>query len=149
MRQAKQILALPYKKDKNNQYLYAIFKRVGIKERWQGLAGGVEDKETYLKACIREIKEEANISNNAEIIKLKSISTIPVVNITKKLIFKEETLLVTEKCFGVDVTNEEIILSKEHTTYEWLTYEKAISKLTWESNKNALWELNYILTKRR
>ena len=25
---------------------------------------------------------------------------------------------------------------------EWLTYEEAIKKLTWDSNKNALWELN-------
>ena len=28
---------------------------------------------------------------------------------------------------------------------EWLSYEEAMNKLTWDSNKNALWELNYLL----
>ncbi len=28
---------------------------------------------------------------------------------------------------------------------EWVPYEEAIKKLTWDSNKNALWELNWKL----
>ena len=28
---------------------------------------------------------------------------------------------------------------------EWLSYDEAIKKLKWDSNKNALWELNYRL----
>ena len=28
---------------------------------------------------------------------------------------------------------------------EWLSFEEAMKRLTWDSNKNALWELNYLL----
>lgn len=32
---------------------------------------------------------------------------------------------------------------------EWLNYEEAIKKLKWDSNKNALWELNYKLNNQK
>ena len=86
MRQPHQILAFPYKKDNKGNYLYGIFCRVGEFERWQGIAGGVEDGETFLEACQREAYEEANISSD-KIIELHSISTIPVPNVTKKFLW--------------------------------------------------------------
>ena len=144
MRQPHQILAFPYKKGKD-EYLYGIFCRAGNKERWQGIAGGVEEGETYLEACKREANEEANISYNAPVIELKSTSTIPVPNITKEFIWGEDIYLIEEHCFGIDASNEEIKLSKEHTKMEWLKYEAAVSKLEWDSNKHALWELNWKL----
>ncbi len=149
MRRPHQILVFPYKKDNNGNYLYGILCRTGKKERWQGIAGGVEDNETYLEACKREANEEANISYDAEVIELESISTIPVVNITKNFIWGDNVCLIYEHCFGIGVTDEKIKLSHEHTKIEWLIYEKAKNKLTWDSNKNALWELNYKLTKNK
>ena len=56
-----------------------------------------------------------------------------------------DVLLIYEYAFGVDATNEEMRLSREHTKMEWLPYDEAIKKLKWDSNKNALWELNYHL----
>lgn len=53
MRQPHQILAFPYKKNSNGEYTYAIFCRTGEKERWQGIAGGVEEGETFIEACRR------------------------------------------------------------------------------------------------
>lgn len=67
-----------FKKDDNGNYLYGVFCRAGKTERWQGIAGGVEEGETYLEACKREANEEASISYNANVIELKSISTTPV-----------------------------------------------------------------------
>jgi len=32
---------------------------------------------------------------------------------------------------------------KEHLKYQWFTYDDAMEKLNWDSNKTALWELNY------
>ena len=145
MRQPHQILAFPYKKNENGQYLYGIFCRSGKKERWQGIAGGVEEGETYLEACKREANEEAGISYDANVIELKSISTMPVVNVTKKFIWGEIVYLIYEHCFGIDATNENIKLSHEHTKVEWLTFEEAKKRLTWDSNRNALWELNWKL----
>lgn len=145
MRQPKQVLVFPYKKDNDGNYLYAIFCRVGSAERWQGIAGGVEEGETLLEAARREAKEEANISLDAKVIPLESVSTMPVVNVTKNFLWGNDVLLIYEYAFGVDATNEEMRLSKEHTKMEWLTYDEAIKKLKWDSNKNALWELNYRL----
>ena len=142
MRQPHQILAFPYKKQNDDTYLYGIFCRTGKNERWQAIAGGVESGETWLEAAKREANEEAGISYEAKIIELESISTIPVLNVAKEFIWGEETYLIYEHCFGIDVENENIKLSHEHTKMEWLTYEEAIKKMTWDSNKNALWELN-------
>ncbi len=145
MRQPKQVLVFPYKKDNDGNYLYAIFCRVGSAERWQGIAGGVEEGETLLEAARREAKEEANINLDAKVIPLESVSTMPVVNVTKNFLWGNDVLLIYEYAFGVDATNEEMKLSKEHTKMEWLTYDEALKKLKWDSNKNALWELNYRL----
>lgn len=145
MRQPHQILAFPYKKGKDGNYLYGIFCRTGKTERWQGIAGGVEENESYLEACKRESNEEAGISYDAPVIELKSICTMPVVNVTKDFIWGEDVYLIYEHCFGIDATNEEIKLSHEHTKMEWLTYEEAKNRLKWDSNKNALWELNWKL----
>ena len=144
MRQPHQVLVIPYKKV-NSEYVYAIFCRVGSKERWQAIAGGVEEGETHLDAAKREANEEASISCNAKYVELESISTIPVVNVTKEFLWGEDVCLIYEHCFGVDATNEKIELSHEHAKYEWLTYEEAKKVLTWDSNRNALWELDWKL----
>ena len=145
MRQPHQILAFPYKKAAQGNYIYGIFCRVGKTERWQGIAGGVEEGETFLEACKREAKEEAGLSYGAPIIELKSTCTIPVINVTKNFLWGEKIYLIEEHCFGIDATNETIVLSSEHTKMLWLPYEKAKNKLKWDSNKNALWELNWKL----
>lgn len=145
MRQPHQILAFPYRKNKDGNYIYGILCRSGKTERWQGIAGGVEENETFLEACKREANEEANISYEANVIELESISTIPVVNVTKDFLWGKETIMIYEHCFGIDATNEEIVLSHEHTKIDWLEYEEAKRRLTWDSNKNALWELNWKL----
>lgn len=145
MRKPHQILAFPYKKNKEGKYIYGIFCRAGNIERWQGIAGGVEEGESFLEACKREANEEAGISYNASVIELKSISTMPVINVTKEFLWGDDVYLIYEHCFGTDASGEEIVLSHEHTKMEWLTYEEAMSRLKWDSNRNTLWELNYRL----
>ncbi len=41
-----------------------------------------------------------------------------------------------------DSNGSKIVLSSEHNGFEWLTYDEAITRLTWDSNKTALYELN-------
>ena len=36
-------------------------------------------------------------------------------------------------------------LSDEHTEFTWGSYELALEMLKWDSNRNALWELNFRL----
>ena len=59
----------------------------------------------------------------------------------------EDVLVIPEYCFGVLVHTKDIILSDEHVEFRWSDYETALGLLKWESNRNALWELNYRLSK--
>jgi dATP pyrophosphohydrolase len=53
---------------------------------------------------------------------------------------------VPEYTFGVDIKDKDLALSSEHTELQWLKYQEASEKLTWDSNKTALWELNKRIT---
>ena len=149
MRRPHQILAFPYKKE-NDKYIYCIFQRSDLKGTWQGIAGGVEDfDKTFVDACKREANEEAGISNSAKVIELESTCNIPVLNVVKDFIWGEDVYLVQEHSFGIDCLNEDISLSHEHTQYKWCSYEEAINLLKYDSNKTALWELDYKLNNKR
>ena len=140
MRKPIQVLVLPYKHvDESVQY--AVFKRddLGV---WQGIAGGVEDGETVFQACKREANEEAGIPYNAKYIKLSSKSTIPVNFIYGDFYWGKDIYNATEYCFGVCADNIDLVLSDEHKEMKWLKYEDAFKKFKWDSNRNALWELN-------
>jgi dATP pyrophosphohydrolase len=54
----------------------------------------------------------------------------------------EQVYVIPQYSFGVDATGCELRLSRKHTEYKWLTYEKASEILYWQSNKTDLWELN-------
>lgn len=56
-------------------------------------------------------------------------------------VFKRaNTYVIPEYGFGFKCDTD-ICLSDEHIGFEWLNYEEAMSKLTWDSNKTALYEL--------
>jgi dATP pyrophosphohydrolase len=52
---------------------------------------------------------------------------------------------VPQYTFGADATGLVVTLSDEHTGCEWLDYQRAHDRLFFQSNKNALWELNHRL----
>ena len=47
---------------------------------------------------------------------------------------------------GAHAAGQEVVLSAEHENYRWADYETAQTLLRFDSNKNALWELDYRLT---
>ena len=73
---------------------------------------------------------------------------IPANVISKKYrdLWPSDTIVIPEYTFGFECTSE-MALSREHTGLEWMTYDDAISRLTWDSNKTALYELNFRLLK--
>lgn len=77
---------------------------------------------------------------------LDSVCTIPVVQVGGFL-WGNDIVAIPEHCFGVEIVVPALILSKEHVEYRWTDYEAARSPLRWESNKNALWELDYRLNR--
>ena len=140
MRSPYQILVFPFYRQ-NNELLYALFKRSELKV-WQGIAGGGEEGETPIETATREAYEEAGISPKSKMIQLSSVASIPVVNISG-FIWGEDVLVIPEFSFGVGLTSKTIKIGHEHSTYQWFTYEEAMKELNWDSNRTALWELNY------
>lgn len=141
MRQPFNVLVFPYHYDNKNKIQYAIFKRRDG-DFWQGIAGGVEDEEGMLEAAKRESYEEARIEKHCEFIYLDSIASVPATVFGCHLSWGPNVYIVKETSFGVRVNDKNLIISEEHTSFEWVTYEEANQLLKFDSNKVALWELN-------
>jgi dATP pyrophosphohydrolase len=146
MRAPYQILTLPYRK-KDSGYEFCIFNR-SDSEVWQGIAGGGEDDETPLDAAVRETYEECGINKRESFVKLDSMCTIPVKYVTGEYTWGKDVFVIKEYAFRVNVEDEEIILSDEHISYNWVDFKEAIKLLHWDSNKNALWELKERLNRK-
>ena len=140
MRAAFQILAIPYRIIDGASF-YCVFHRADF-DQWQFIAGGGEDDETPLEAAKREALEEGGVQSD-KWVELKSLSYIPAVVISEKhrQHWNKDTYVIPEYTFGV-ACQKDIQLSPEHTECVWLTYDEAIKKLKWDSNRTALYELN-------
>jgi len=123
------------KKDSNYEFL--LLKRTKEKGGfWQPLTGGIEPKETKLKAVKRELEEETGIKE--------------VANIRKIYEFVLEGTKIKEYVFSAELKKEQLINLnnyhyQEHDEYKWSGYEKAMKLLKWNGNKEALKILNNIL----
>ncbi len=59
----------------------------------------------------------------------------------------EDLYVIPEYAFAVDLLDTDLELSTEHDRYEWLGYGAARMRLSWDSNRVALWELNERLSR--
>ena len=141
MRAPFQVLIFPFIKDQG-EYYYCLLRRADL-NIWQAIAGGGEDLETPLEAAKRESFEEASINPDSNFIRLSSMTTIPAVNI--KGLLWNDIIMIPEIAFAVELESRDIAISKEHAEYQWDIYEKTKAKLKYDSNKSALWELDYRL----
>jgi dATP pyrophosphohydrolase len=140
MRAPYQVLVFPFFQE-SDSISYCLFRRIDLGV-WHGVAGGGEEGEAPLEAAKREAFEEAGIQDMHEIVQLASVSSIPVVAISG-FIWGLDTPVVPEYTFGIMLNDRRIHLSDEHSAYEWCDFTKAYSRLHWDSNRTALWELNY------
>lgn len=135
-----QVLVLPYRRRAGAQLEYAIFRRADD-DAWQGVAGGGEDDETPREAAAREMREETGIMS-ARLVQLDVVGTISVEHFDARGRWDPSVREVPEYAFGVEVDGVEISLSTEHRQIAWLTFEDAMARLRWQSNRNALSELH-------
>jgi len=116
--------------------LKTIEKRGGY---WQPVTGSVDPGETFEQAALREVYEETRFEqlSQGEWIDLNYI-------------FEYETVTdkISEKCFGLKLKFKSIsdlpdpkLEPKEHTDFEWVSFEEAIHRIKYESNKEALGKL--------
>ena len=140
-----QVLVLPFRHNQGGQLEYAVFRRRD-EGHWQFIAGGGENNEKPIETARREASEEAGITPDSEYIILDSRNTVPVEGVTGESTWGREVYVIPEYTIGVRPDSEAISLSREHTEYRWVSYEEAVTMLQWDSNKNALWELNARIT---
>ena len=91
-------------------------------------------------AARRETKEEAGIAGN--MIPLDSLCTVPKSCFGAADSWGEDVFVIPEHCFAIDVGDRDLCLSQEHTESRWVTFDQACALLKWDSNRNALLELN-------
>ena len=150
MRAPFQVIVFPYRRTLSGSFEYAVFFRrtLGYGDFWQAISGGGEDDETPLETARRESNEEGGISYDTPFVQLDSTVTIPAPQ-AAGMLWGTDVLVVPEYAFGADIGDQEIVISEEHETFRWVDYETAQSLLRFDSNKNALWELDFRLTSDR
>ena len=116
---------------KNKEIRFLLLKRAKTKiyeHLWQGVAGKIESGETSWEAAIRELKEETgfepvrmfvadHVSNFYEA-HGDRVNLVPV--------------------FGIEVENEEVILSDEHCEFQWVDFDTAYQTLIWSGQKDGI-----------
>lgn len=132
------VLVIPYRRVAN-EYEFAVFQRADG-SMWQFIAGGGEGGEAPGLAAQREAWEEAGISGPLEWTALDSQASIPRTAFPDAE-WPSDVYVVPEFCFAVDVGAAELRLSGEHGQFAWLDHAAARDRLTWDSNRVALWEL--------
>ena len=137
-----QVLVIPYS-IRENKARFCVFRRTDM-EIWQFIAGGGEDEDaSVIESAKREAFEEAGIPETCDYFRLDACCSIPAACFKDaEKMWGRECFVVPEYAFAVKVENASLLLSHEHTVYEWLTYESAYARLQYDSNKTALWELN-------
>ncbi len=145
MRALFQVLVIPYRRTKAG-FEFAILKRSDTKY-WQFIAGGGEDNETPVQAAERETKEEIGIEVTGQLLQLDSIAAIPRDSFAGSDAWGPEVDEIPEYAFAIDVGNNQIKLSNEHTEYQWVNFNEAYTFLYWDSNRDALQKLNEWLKK--
>ena len=136
-----QVLVYPYRKVEDGGRAYALLKRSDA-GYWQAIAGGGEDDETPLAAARREAWEEGGIPPDSNFLQLDTIESIPVTEFGDGRLWGDDIFVIPQYCFGVLVSAERIVLSREHTEYKWLTYTEAHNLVKYDGNKTAVWALN-------
>jgi dATP pyrophosphohydrolase len=133
-----QVLVLPYRR-RDAALEVAVFHRSDY-DLWQFVSGGGEDNETTLEAARREGFEEAGITATSTYLALDSMTMLPACWYRAWPSWPAHVLVIPEYAFGVEV--DEVVRSDEHRDLAWLSVRDAMARLSFDSNRHALWELN-------
>ena len=111
--------------------VYLILKRSTGKyyeHLWQGVAGKIEKGETAWQAVVRELKEETG----------KIPKKMFVADHIASFYDARKDRIQMVPIFGIEVENSEVQLSEEHSEYKWVSFEDALTLLTWKGQKEGL-----------
>jgi 8-oxo-dGTP pyrophosphatase MutT (NUDIX family) len=119
--------AVVFKRDGEVQYLLLHYEA----GHWDYVKGQVEPHETDKDTVTRELEEETGIVN-ARFIEGFREEISYFYRRGGKTVYKEVIF------FLIESKDSRVKLSYEHVGYEWLSYEKAMAKLTFANAKKVL-----------
>ena len=135
-----QVLVLTFRRLRSDTIEFGCLRRADD-DRWQGVAGGGERDETPDDTAVRETVEELGVPPSAPFYRLTTTCSIPAFYFRERRNWPRGVFVIPEHSFAVDCTSLRVCLSHEHVSVAWGTYEETRDKLSWDSNKTALWEL--------
>ena len=138
MRQPIQVLVYPVR-GTNSGREYLMLRRTASRGGfWQGVTGGVEEGEEVLEAAKRELAEETGFILSG-IQRIDYAYRFPVADEWRDL-YAEDVKEITEYVFVayVDGQPDPILDPREHDTWEWCSFDRALALLTWPGNIEAL-----------
>lgn len=107
----------------------------GIK---QPITGSIKNGEKAYETAIREVKEETGIEVN-------EFYSVPIVN---SFYSASSDCLILIPVFAVVVKSKNVVLSEEHSAYQWLTLEEAQKCFAWDGQRRAAALLHEYFTKK-
>ncbi len=116
---------------KNNGFQFLMLKRAEQKiyeHLWQGVAGKIESRETAVEAAVRELKEETGLEP----------ARMFVADHVSKFYEAHADRINLVPVFGIEVGDNEVILSEEHSEFNWCNFDTALKKLVWNGQKEGL-----------
>lgn len=126
--------AVVFKKNQEVEYLLLHYEA----GHWDFVKGNVEPKESEKDTVIRELREETGITEAHFIGDFrKKISYF--YRRSGKTIYKEVIY------FLIQAQKGDVRLSYEHIGYEWLNYEEAVERLTFNTARNVLKKAHKLL----
>ena len=117
-----------YRKQDGKTYFLLLHYEAG---HWDFPKGHIEKGETHKHTVSREVKEETGI---------RKIKFVHGFQERIEYFYRREGRLVRKDVyFYLAGTNEkDVMISKEHTGFEWLPYEEALARLTYKNAKEVL-----------
>ena len=134
MKQEKSAGAIVYRKEKEPMFLLLHYEM----GHWDFPKGKIESGEKDLETVKREIQEETGIKN-IEILKDFKEKIQYYYKLKDELISKEVVFYLAR------TDAEKVNLSFEHIGFIWLSYDKALDKLTFKNAKQILKKANDFL----
>ena len=134
MKYRRAVFIVTYKKEKAG-ISYLLLKRRLHWKGWEFPKGGVEGKEELKETAKREVKEETgNIAQNVKEYRING-----KYRYKKKYPDRRGLIGQTYRLFSAEIDGKKVNVSrKEHSSYKWLDFEKAVKSLRWPDQKKCL-----------